>query len=140
MSLNSKAVWEGIGLGLVMALAAVAAAVAAFLASLMFSLPSRSADDHAWFKALKQPDSGASCCDISDCHFTEGAEWRADGWYAPVLGVMTRMPENKTLWKSVRPDGRAVVCHGPESEYTPMGMTAPRTPTIYCFVPPSLGS
>lgn len=39
-------------------------------------------DRGAWFKSLKQPDTGYGCCDISDCHVTDEAEFRDGEWWA----------------------------------------------------------
>ena len=109
---------------------AIGGAILFALAIIIGAFPAKADESRAaWFKSLKQPDTGYSCCDLSDCRVTEGAEWRQDGWWAPVFGTMTKMPPNKTLWRKVSPDGGAVICHG--------GM--PETPVIFCFVPPAMG-
>jgi len=80
----------------------------------------------AWFESLKQPGSGLSCCDISDCRRTE-AEWRGgnDGkWWATVNGIWTPIPHDKELTKRSI-DGDAYVCASP-NRY------------VYCFVKPNL--
>lgn len=84
-------------------------------------------DRGEWFKSLRQPDTGISCCDISDCRVTQSAEWRADGWWAEVNGVMTKIPERKIIYnRPPLPDG-AVICHGTSG-------------VIFCFVPPAMGT
>lgn len=100
------------------------------LGLLVLTAPPRSwAEDRGeWFKSLRQPDTGISCCDISDCRVTDSAEWRADGWWAEVNGRMTRIPENKIIRdRPPLPDG-AVVCSGQSSG------------VIFCFVPPAMGT
>lgn len=86
---------------------------------------SASADEgrSAWFKSLKQPDTGYSCCDISDCRRTD-ADWQDGQWWAMVEGRMTPIPKKKELAKKSI-DGDAYVCSG-------------RNRVIFCFVPPSL--
>lgn len=80
-------------------------------------------DRGAWFKSLKQPVTGASCCDISDCRRAE-AEWKNGQWWADVQGEWTPIPKDKELNKASI-DGAAYVCSG----------LARR---IYCFVPPTM--
>ncbi len=43
----------------------------------------QSQDRGSWFKSLKQPGTGYSCCDISDCRRAE-ADWREGQWWAVV--------------------------------------------------------
>ena len=78
-----------------------------------------------WFKSLKQPGSGFSCCDISDCKRTE-ADWRGGQWWAVVSGEWTPIPRDKELDKQSI-DGDAYVCSSPNRR-------------IYCFVRPDFGS
>jgi hypothetical protein len=83
----------------------------------------RSEDRATWFRSLKQPGTGMSCCDISDCRRTE-AEFRDGQWHAIVNGDLTPIPPEKVLHDKPSIDGDAYVCHG--------------TATIYCFVPPTM--
>ena len=76
-----------------------------------------------WFRNLKQPNTGMSCCDISDCRRTD-ADYRHGQWWAEVEGSWTPIPQEKQLDK-LSIDGDAYVCSGPRG-------------TIYCFVPPSM--
>jgi hypothetical protein len=78
-----------------------------------------------WFRSLKQPGSGFSCCDISDCKRTE-ADWRGGQWWAVVSGEWTPIPRDKELDKQSL-DGDAYVCSSPNRR-------------IYCFVRPDIGS
>ena len=82
-------------------------------------------DRHAWFKSLMQPDTGISCCDISDCRRTD-ADWRQGQWWAKVDGDWTPIPRNKELNRQSI-DGDAYVCAGTKR-------------TIFCFVKPDTGS
>jgi hypothetical protein len=85
-----------------------------------------------WFKSLKQPITGASCCDISDCKRTK-AEFKGGQWWADVPGggakdaQVTPIPNEKVLKDKFSFDGEAYVCSGYDRR-------------IYCFVPPSPGA
>lgn len=80
-------------------------------------------DRGTWFKSLKQPLTGASCCDISDCRRAK-ADWQNGQWWADVQGEWTPIPREKELTKKSI-DGEAYVCSGYGRK-------------IYCFVPPTL--
>ncbi len=98
----------------------------AIIASLIVSAISpwpnlaRADDLGQWFKSLRQPGTGASCCDLSDCHPTE-FEIAGDHYRAVVNGVMVDIPNDKVLHNVGNPLGQAVICS--------IGNT------IYCFVP-----
>jgi hypothetical protein len=79
----------------------------------------------AWFKSLRQPKTGYSCCDISDCRRAD-ADWRNGQWWAVVDGAWTPIPPEKELEKRSI-DGDAYVCASP-------------TRRIYCFVKPNFSS
>lgn len=85
--------------------------------------PAFSEDRGAWFKSLKQPDTGYSCCDIADCRRTD-ADWHGGQWWAVVSGEWTPIPAEKELDKQSL-DGDAYVCSSPNRR-------------IYCFVKPTL--
>lgn len=76
-----------------------------------------------WFRSLKQPNTGMSCCDVSDCRRTD-ADYRGGQWWAVVENNWTPIPQEKQLDK-LSIDGDAYVCSGPRG-------------TIYCFIPPSM--
>jgi len=80
-----------------------------------------SEDRGSWFKSLRQPVTGASCCDIADCRQTK-ADWQKGQWWADVQGEWTPIPKEKELAKTSI-DGEAYVCSGYDRR-------------IYCFVPP----
>jgi hypothetical protein len=93
---------------------------------LVSHLPAAAEEDRgAWFKSLRQPDTGFSCCDISDCRRAE-ADWREGQWWAVVGGEWTAIPPDKELEKQSI-DGEAYVCSSP-------------TRRIYCFVKPTFGT
>jgi hypothetical protein len=95
-------------------------------AVLLASALSAHAQDRAsWFKSLKQPGTGISCCDISDCKRAE-ADWRGGQWHAVVDGEWTPIPREKELDKQSI-DGDAYVCSSP-------------TRRIYCFIKPDFGT
>ena len=98
-----------------------------------------------WFESLKTP-SGQSCCSQSDCRQTT-AEWRGDteGWWVLVNGSWRPVPADKVLVSPKSIDGAAYLCSGSDSrgsadQDSPPGTIPPVLGTIYCFVPPDLGS
>ena len=77
--------------------------------------------EHAeWYRALRVPDTGTSCCNNRDCIPTD---FRLhDGIYEiPVGFVWIRVPPGAVIKDRGNPVGRAVVCRHGE--------------TIFCFVP-----
>jgi len=100
-------------------------------AVIALSRPVGAEDRGAWFKSLRQPATGLSCCDISDCKRTE-ARWEGNGWVAVVRGVDRSIPGERVLQSPRSLDGDAYVCasEGGKAE----------TATIYCFIPPDIGS
>lgn len=87
------------------------------------SLHALAEDRAAWLKSLRQPVTGMSCCDISDCNRTD-AEWRQGQWWAMLNGKWVVVPR-ETLLDKTSIDGDAYICAG-------------RTGTIYCFIPPTM--
>jgi hypothetical protein len=82
-------------------------------------------DKDAWFKSLKQPGSGFSCCSRSDCERTK-AEFIGGQWQAVVNGAWTVIPPEKEL-DTMSYDGEAYVCNKPDGK-------------IICFVRPGGGA
>lgn len=102
----------------------------ATVATLLVLVTLASAQDRkAWFKSLRMPGSGISCCDVSDCKQTD-AVWQGGGWWARsnVSGKVVAIPPAKVLQLPHSIDGEAYLCEGPASA------------TIFCFIPPSPGS
>ena len=84
------------------------------------------AENHDWYKELKQPGSGYSCCNGSvngvsgDCRPTR-AYLSDDGtWRALVNGRWTPVPPRVVL-KRLAPDGNSHIC-------------AAQSGMIYCFI------
>jgi hypothetical protein len=85
-------------------------------------------DRGAWFKSLKSPENGASCCDVSDCLQTD-ARWQGGGWLAVhPSGRVVPVPPEVVLKKPMSIDGEAYACW--------LGSST----VMRCFVPPSPGS
>jgi len=104
-----------------------AALAALLLAPVMLALaaPPENADPalSQWFRSLRQPGTGISCCSMADCRTTdyrvvgEGYEALIDGTWRPV-------PPERVLDHTDNPTGRAVVCYLPSKG-------------VLCFVRPS---
>ncbi len=84
------------------------------------------AENHDWYKDLKQPGTGYSCCNGTtdgregDCrptraYLTEDGTWRAlvDGQWVPV--------PPRVVLKQLAPDGNSHIC-------------ASRSGLVYCFI------
>lgn len=81
-----------------------------------------------WYKSLKSPLTGLTCCDISDC---EPVDWRiADDHYEVYIdNRWWTVPKGVVLENTVNPTGGAVACW---SRYT---LELDGSPKFYCFVP-----
>jgi hypothetical protein len=84
------------------------------------------AENHDWYKDLKQPDTGYSCCNGTsngiegDCRPTRAYLTDDGDWRALVDGKWVVVPPRVVLHQ-MAPDGRSHIC-------------ANRTGTIYCFL------
>lgn len=78
-----------------------------------------------WFKSLKQPGSGASCCDVTDCKRTEFTI-EGNSYRAIVNGKWMDVPPEKVISNVGNPVGQAIVCYP---------VTATQPSDIFCFVP-----
>lgn len=83
--------------------------------------PGSSGQYHDWYSKLLQPDTGMSCCSISDCRHEP---WRqtSDGYDVFIDGEWVRIPDDKILKRTDNPTGEAVTCHAGK--------------TIFCFIRP----
>ena len=84
------------------------------------------AENHDWYKDLKQPQTGYSCCNgrsstsDGDCRPTR-AYLNDDGkWYAQLNGRWVQVPPRVVL-QQLAPDGRSHIC-------------ASKGGMIYCFL------
>lgn len=80
-----------------------------------------------WYKSLRQPGTGISCCDISDCRPVE-ARTSGEGWEFDASGRWVAVPSTKVIQNKPNPTGRAVACY----------VGAGDTVVLFCFVPPSM--
>lgn len=130
---------------------AVSALVASWSLAAAAELGAGESSRAAWFRSLKQPGTNLSCCDISDCRRTK-AEWRGNGWVAEVAmpdGTKrwTPIPAERVLKQPHSIDGEAYLCQSAGSVAGPaylngIGLVTQgeSEPTIYCFIPPDMGS
>jgi hypothetical protein len=65
-----------------------------------------------WFQSLRQPETGMSCCSISDCR---PVDYRStgDGYEVFIDGNWLPVPPKKVLQRTDTPLGRGVVCYTP---------------------------
>lgn len=111
--------------------------VAAFAATLAMACApaiAGDADIGQWFKSLKQPATGASCCDIADCHAVEAEEQPDGRWKARIYDEWVPIPQSVVLGERSR-IGAAVACTSPPLYYP--GTSGPSF-SIFCFAPPAL--
>jgi hypothetical protein len=84
------------------------------------------AQNHDWYRELKQPDTGYSCCNGTmngiegDCRPTRAYLTEEGQWRALIDGQWVLIPPRVVL-KQLAPDGRSHVC-------------ASRNGMIYCFL------
>ena len=84
-------------------------------------------DRGAWFKSLRSPATGQSCCDLADCKRTE-ADWKGEGWVAHYPdGEPVQVP-NAIILDKPSIDGEAYLCSHPQSK------------KLFCFIRPDIGS
>ena len=98
----------------------------------------------AWFKSLRQPETGRLCCAISDCRFVDFTIY--DGHYEiQVDGWQYSIPTENVIQGMANPTGRAIACY----TYSYFGAPPPPgsppsspqdTIEILCFVPPYMPS
>jgi hypothetical protein len=78
-----------------------------------------------WFRALRNPQTGVNCCDLSDCARTEarthGNEWEAR---AP-NGLWIPVPDDKVVHNQGNPTGEPILCAAEYEEGW----------RVLCFVP-----
>lgn len=63
-----------------------------------------------WFKALKNPQNGRSCCDLSDCVRTE-ARTQGNQWQARAPdGAWVTVPADSIVHNQGNPTGEPILC------------------------------
>lgn len=99
------------------------ALAAAALSAGAFAAPPPDADMSLapWFRGLRQPGTGMSCCSIADCRRVD-YEITPDGYVVRLNGMSMPVPPERVLHRMSNPTGRGVACYTPD-----MG--------IMCFVP-----
>ena len=89
-------------------------AILAMMATPAMAAPPEGADMSLapWFRSLRQPGTGASCCSIADCR---PADFRIQGggYEVHLYGEWKPVPPEVILRRSDNPTGRAVVCYTP---------------------------
>ena len=79
-----------------------------------------------WFKALKNPQNGRSCCDQSDCARTE-ARTHGDQWQARAPdGSWITVPSDSVVYNQGNPTGEPILCADAPTE---------KGWRVLCFVP-----
>lgn len=84
------------------------------------------AENHDWYKDLRQPDTGYSCCNGNtatsegDCRPTRAYRSEDGMWYALLDGRWVPVPPRVVL-QQLAPDGRSHICAG-------------KSGMIYCFL------
>lgn len=75
----------------------------------------RAGETGDWYKSLKVPGTGVSCCDISDCRGLDSDELRVNEGRYEILfrGEWRPVDENRVLSRPDNPTGGAVACISP---------------------------
>ena len=100
-----------------------AAIAIALLAGVALAAPPPGADPDLapWFRSLRVPGTGASCCDVSDCRPVRSYRQVGDGIEAIAAdGTVLSITPDKILQGHSNPTGHAIACHSGA--------------TVYCFV------
>jgi hypothetical protein len=86
------------------------------LAALILALPAQAADLSDWFKSLKRPGTGISCCDVSDCRGLDESDVRiVDGAYQVfVEGDWRPVPDHNVLQGQANLLRKPMACYRPD--------------------------
>jgi hypothetical protein len=102
-----------------------------FLAMMTFPMPLEAAPPDgadpnsvlgSWYRSLKVPGTGQSCCNVTDCRPVDSAWIEGDRWHARIDGAIIDIPASRVLSRE-NPDGRGIICRSVWE--------------VLCFVPPS---
>lgn len=74
-----------------------------------------------WFQSLKQPGTGVSCCDLTDCRIVH-ATIKKGHWVVDMKDQEIIVPDDKIL-RTDNPTGESVLCWSPANG-------------VLCFVEP----
>jgi hypothetical protein len=88
---------------------------------------------HKWYESLKQPDTGAGCCSISDCRpYTS----RIAGDHYEILDHTRWLPvPNNVVLHRENKAGTAIACTRTQWNYGFGPPPADFSPDIMCFIP-----
>jgi hypothetical protein len=75
-----------------------------------------------WYRSLKVPGTGQSCCNVTDCRPVDSAWIAGDRWHVRIDGAIIDIPASRVLSRE-NPDGRGIICRSVWE--------------VLCFVPPS---
>jgi len=75
-----------------------------------------------WYRSLKVPGTGQSCCSVSDCRPVDAAWIEGDHWRARIGDAVIDIPASRVLRRE-NLDGRGILCRSVWE--------------VLCFVPPS---
>jgi len=75
-----------------------------------------------WYRSLRVPETGQSCCNVSDCRPVDAAWVEGDRWRARIGDKVIDIPA-KSVLRRENLDGRGILCRSIWA--------------ILCFVPPS---
>jgi hypothetical protein len=85
-----------------------------------------------WFRSLRQPRNGMSCCDISDCRYVD-YRYIDNHYDIKIDNKWMTVPGEGVIHGTQNVTGKAVACYNKSNPYSDMI-------TILCFVPPHTGS
>ena len=81
-----------------------------------------------WYKSLKQPQTGISCCDISDCEPVD-SRTASDHYEVFINDKWWAVPGKVILESTPNPTGSAVAC------WNRRNLQSDGSPQFYCFIP-----
>lgn len=98
--------------------------VIAFILALIVTHTASAETRGDWFKSLRVPGTGISCCDVADCKRVEAVY--DHGWFIVVDGKRMAVPQRAIVRDQTSYDGAAYACIV--------------NVNIRCFIPPGGGA
>lgn len=93
-------------------------------------------DPKSFYESLKQPGTGSSCCDLSDCYETL-VERRNGSWWALDEANQWRQIPDSIITDKKTDNEHGVLCTG---SYSSIGISPDGLrPLLYCFTEPDMG-